>query len=309
MVYMNKHISTSPSQNNSPKKKGRHLVPFKAEQNSPSKEVLTNAALANILHIYLDAQTFYNLNITKLSKTSPSNTTETLKALSNKLALNNTLTGKDNALFFDLLFDQPSTTNHLIYNKARLDFPTIRTSFLDLPHIQEFINHTIKDTLNQNEDFSSANDTLFTVLQDLNAPDSTDTIAPLTQKHPLLAFSYDESGTPALNWAIAHRQSRIIALLLDAGAHVNTADNGGFTPLHEAAMTGQVNVACRLLSNGADITARDEDGETPLHWAARHGNPSMKTLFINAGADNLARDNTGITPLQIAMTNASFSVQ
>jgi len=56
-------------------------------------------------------------------------------------------------------------------------------------------------------------------------------------------------------------------VLLARGANPNLRAEGGFTPLHEAALTGQSNLALLLLEHGADITAKDSTGKTALDHA------------------------------------------
>lgn len=53
-------------------------------------------------------------------------------------------------------------------------------------------------------------------------------------------------------------------LLVDNGADVNAALNGGDTPLHRACYTGKLNVVQLLLQNKA-AASQGADGFTPLH--------------------------------------------
>jgi ankyrin repeat protein len=57
----------------------------------------------------------------------------------------------------------------------------------------------------------------------------------------------------------------VVELLLANKADVNAKSNGGWTPLHEAAMSGHKEVAGLLLANKAEVNAKDNKGETPLH--------------------------------------------
>uniref|UniRef100_A0A0G4HF05 Uncharacterized protein n=1 Tax=Chromera velia CCMP2878 TaxID=1169474 RepID=A0A0G4HF05_9ALVE len=54
-------------------------------------------------------------------------------------------------------------------------------------------------------------------------------------------------------------------LLLDHGADVNMADEGGKTILHHAALRGAKGVVEVALSRGADVHLRDAEGRTALH--------------------------------------------
>jgi ankyrin repeat protein len=59
----------------------------------------------------------------------------------------------------------------------------------------------------------------------------------------------------------------MIYMLAEMGAHVNTMDNHGDTPLHVAVNNQQVTSANFLISLGASVNATNNDGSTPLHAA------------------------------------------
>ena len=83
----------------------------------------------------------------------------------------------------------------------------------------------------------------------------------------------------ALHAAVADKPERdaldLATLLLDHGAPVNTAQHGGYTPLHAAAQVGYVELAAMLLDRGADPSARLDDGRTPAQIAAEHGHTAL----------------------------------
>jgi ankyrin repeat protein len=68
------------------------------------------------------------------------------------------------------------------------------------------------------------------------------------------------------------------ALLVEAGADVNTADPNGITPLVMALTNGQLPVAKLLLEHGADPRRADWWGRTPL-WAA----VDIRNLAVRSG--------------------------
>lgn len=55
--------------------------------------------------------------------------------------------------------------------------------------------------------------------------------------------------------------------LIDAGAAVNVAQHGGWTPLHQAAAHGAAALVDLLLAHGADREALSDDGRTPADMA------------------------------------------
>ena len=75
-------------------------------------------------------------------------------------------------------------------------------------------------------------------------------------------------GATALSSAALFGHTKIIALLLVAGAGVNAKNRDGGTPLHNAAFLGQYEAAELLLENGADVNIRNGDGGTPSDAAA-----------------------------------------
>ena len=75
-------------------------------------------------------------------------------------------------------------------------------------------------------------------------------------------------GATALSSAALFGHTKVIALLLEAGANVNARNRDGGTPLHNAAFLGQYEAAKLLLENGADVNIRNGDGGTPSDAAA-----------------------------------------
>jgi ankyrin repeat protein len=72
---------------------------------------------------------------------------------------------------------------------------------------------------------------------------------------------------------------------------------GGATPLFVAASAGRSRIVAVLLEAGADTNARAEDGSTPLIAAARNGCLLCARSLLEAGAGVEDRDAEGVTPL------------
>jgi ankyrin repeat protein len=68
-------------------------------------------------------------------------------------------------------------------------------------------------------------------------------------------------------------------LLLDRGANVNAAQEGGFTPLHAAAQHGDAELARLLLDRGADRTATTDDGRAAGAIAREQGQAELAELL------------------------------
>ena len=62
-------------------------------------------------------------------------------------------------------------------------------------------------------------------------------------------------------------EARIVMILLNAGAEVNSQANSGETALLGAALSGEIEVVSILLEAGADVNARSTDWGTPLDAA------------------------------------------
>ncbi|VDO03604.1 unnamed protein product [Rodentolepis nana] len=87
-----------------------------------------------------------------------------------------------------------------------------------------------------------------------------------------------------------------------------TAGEGGWTPLHLAAIYGRHRQAQTLLKNSANVNSIDNRGFTPLHMAARQGHQLVLCTLLDAGALwNARAHQDGITPLHCA-TISGFSV-
>jgi ankyrin repeat protein len=74
-----------------------------------------------------------------------------------------------------------------------------------------------------------------------------------------------------LHSAVANRDPQksleLTRLLLRHGADVNLAQQGGWTPLHQAAAHGAREIVRMLLDAGADRRAISADGRTPAQMA------------------------------------------
>jgi ankyrin repeat protein len=92
----------------------------------------------------------------------------------------------------------------------------------------------------------------------------------------------------AVHAAAAHRDGPValamMRLLLERGARVNVAQQGGWTPLHQAAKHGPAELVELLLVHDADVGARSDDGQTPLALAEAAGQSAIAALLRERGA-------------------------
>ena len=88
------------------------------------------------------------------------------------------------------------------------------------------------------------------------------------------------------------------------GDDVNAArERDGRTPLHAAAQRGHKRVVAVLLNDGASVDSRDNEGNTPLHLAAANGHDDTVRALLSDGADATSRNNADRTPLDLGKKN------
>jgi ankyrin repeat protein len=124
----------------------------------------------------------------------------------------------------------------------------------------------------------------------------------------------DDIEIEALLKPTYERRLECLKYLIDKGAHKETKDNDGRTPLHSSAykMWRLVDLKCLtfLIDQKAEVNARDKQNNTPLHSLGQSivwsGNKEEHIQFclkageelIIAGADLTAVNNEGETPME-----------
>ncbi len=104
---------------------------------------------------------------------------------------------------------------------------------------------------------------------------------------------------------VAHDMDRV-DYLLKHGAHVDSRDGDGNTPLVSAVRFGFVDVVTVLVDHKADPNQANLGNWTPLMYAAWGDSPDLVNLLIKHGAKLDAVDNDGLTALAIASQNAKI---
>ena len=116
---------------------------------------------------------------------------------------------------------------------------------------------------------------------------------------------------PPLFAAALRGDARLVALVADAGAHldVGVASAGGAAALAAAAQLGHLAAVEALLERGAACDAQRLDGATALFAAAEAGRTRVVRALCASGASAaIARVSDGATPLTIASELGRFDV-
>jgi ankyrin repeat protein len=106
-----------------------------------------------------------------------------------------------------------------------------------------------------------------------------------------------QRGGARIHEAVRNGNLAEVEAALKAGADVNEASKGGWTPLQQAASKGHLDILNRLIAAGADLNKVSKDGSTPLLWVAYKGHLDILNRLIAAGADLNKVSKDGSTPL------------
>ena len=114
-------------------------------------------------------------------------------------------------------------------------------------------------------------------------------------------ISSDDGRTPLMA-ACNFRQYRVIPLLLQAGANVNSQtdhNSGKATALMIAVSQDTTSVSLLLNANDIDINLQNSGGRTALYWACSNGNNEMIQCLLKAKADPRVCTHQGDSPLLV----------
>jgi len=112
----------------------------------------------------------------------------------------------------------------------------------------------------------------------------------------LLKGGTDPNAPGILLTAVSARKPASVKLLIQAGADVNIQDSIKLSPLHKAALLGDTRIMNILLEAGAKTELHDINGRTPLHCACLSNERAVKML-LSYGADADSVNTEGETPL------------
>lgn len=102
----------------------------------------------------------------------------------------------------------------------------------------------------------------------------------LLLQHGAQVDAVDEDGRSSLSWVVTKGDfEKAAQSLISAGANVNRADAGGFTPLMRAALLDHVRCFELLVQNGAETRVVHPDWhKTALEMAIERGSEGLKAI-------------------------------
>jgi len=110
-----------------------------------------------------------------------------------------------------------------------------------------------------------------------------------------------------VSWRRSKSGSNMVPVKL--GCNINQVDNGGRTPMHDAAQWGFSECVSFLIQAKADINARAQNGQTPLHRATSGLHKGCISELIRWGCYLNAQDQYGNTVLHLLAKSAENRIE
>ena len=119
--------------------------------------------------------------------------------------------------------------------------------------------------------------------------------------------SANQNGEQALQLAAWQGQTKAVRWLLERGAPLNR-EGKNWGALHYAVFNGHLELAKELIERGAEVNAASPNGSTPLMMAAREGRDELTKVLMESGADPRSKNDWGDNALTMAMRYDHFRI-
>ena len=121
---------------------------------------------------------------------------------------------------------------------------------------------------------------------------------------------FAKDGFTPLQLACYFNQETAALWLIEQGADVNAVAKNKMqiAPIHATATHGNQTILRALLEKGAEVNAAQEGGYTAVHQAAHRNNVPMAQLLLTFGANPHQPDANGQTALQLAQAEGNEAV-
>lgn len=121
---------------------------------------------------------------------------------------------------------------------------------------------------------------------------------------------FAKDGFTPLQLACYFNQETAALWLIEHGADVNAVAKNTMkiAPIHATATHGNLAILHALLEKGAEVNAAQEGGYTAVHQAAHRNNVPMAELLLEFGADPHQPDANGQSALQLAQAEGNEAV-
>ncbi len=132
------------------------------------------------------------------------------------------------------------------------------------------------------------------------------TVKVLLKKYPsLISWEFNFGGYQgdSLITATVAGDSKMVELLIKAGAEINYYDNNGTTPLITAIYYSRLDIVKLLIEAGADVEHKTNDGTTGLHIVAEKYNREIADLLLSLTTNIDDTNDGGFTPLAVSLSN------
>lgn len=136
--------------------------------------------------------------------------------------------------------------------------------------------------------------------------------------HPDHTVAVEAKSSPSLSCSVpqlvrfAERGDELaVARLLALGEDPNRKDDLGLTALHGASKKGHSKIVSLLLAAGAETDARALawKGEAPIHYACKYGHADVVEILLSNRANPTITSQDGRTPLQYAQEKKHAAVE